>query len=291
MRYEGTVYRPPSEANSLLIQATIGCPHNKCTFCDMYKGTRFRLRPVNEIKADLWMARDHYGPWVRSLFLPDGNTIIMKTDDLVQIFEFARTLFPQLERITVYGAARFVDKKSPEDLKRLREAGLNRIHMGMETGDDVTLERVRKGTNSEQIIRAGTKVREAGIQLSEYYLVGIGGMDRTREHARESARVLSAISPDFIRLRTFVPLPNTPIYEEYQDGRFQLPSPHQALTEIRNLLQDLNADGSWVVSDHISNYWNITGQLPHDKEAMLAEIDQALTIPEDRFRPADLYNL
>jgi len=291
MRYEGTVYRPPSEANSLLIQATIGCPHNKCTFCDMYKGTRFRLRPLNEIKADLWMARDHYGPWVKSLFLPDGNTIIMKTDDLVQIFEFARTLFPRLERITVYGAARFVDKKSLEDLKRLREAGLNRIHMGMETGDDITLERVRKGTTSEQIIRAGTKVREAGIQLSEYYLVGIGGLERTVEHARESARVLSAISPEFIRLRTFVPLPSTPIYEDFLEGRFQLLSPHQALEEIRILLQHTNADGSWVVSDHISNYWNITGQLPHDKEAMLAEIDRAVTIPEDHFRPADLYNL
>jgi radical SAM superfamily enzyme YgiQ (UPF0313 family) len=215
----------------------------------------------------------------------------MKTDDLVQIFEFARTLFPQLDRITVYGSARFVDKKSPEDLKRLREAGLNRIHMGMETGDDVTLERVRKGSTSEQIIRAGTKVREAGIQLSEYYLVGIGGLDRTLEHARESARVLSAISPEFIRLRTFVPLPNTPIYEDYQEGRFQLLSPHQALEEVRNLLQDLNANGSWVVSDHVSNYWNVTGQLPHDKEAMLAEIDRAVTIPEDHFRPADLYNL
>lgn len=291
MRYEGTVYRPPSEANSLLIQATIGCPHNKCTFCDMYKGTRFRLRPVNEIKADLWMARDHYGPWVKSLFLPDGNTIIMKTNDLVQIFEFARTLFPHLERITVYGAARFVDKKSPEDLKRLREAGLNRIHMGMETGDDVTLDRVKKGSTSEQIIRAGTKVRKAGIQLSEYYLVGIGGLERTVEHARESARVLSAISPDFIRLRTFVPVPNTPLFEDYNEGRFQLLNPYQALEEIRNLLQDLEADGSWVVSDHISNYWNITGQLPHGKEAMLAEIDRAVTIPEEHFRPADLYNL
>ena len=125
------------------------------------------------------MARDHYGPWVRSIFLPDGNTIIMKTNDLVQIFEFAKTLFPRLERITVYGSARFVDKKSLDDLKRLKEAGLNRIHMGMESGDDVTLTRVSKGTTSEQIIRAGCKVHEAGIELSEYYLVGIGGVERT----------------------------------------------------------------------------------------------------------------
>jgi len=215
----------------------------------------------------------------------------MKTDDLVQIFEFARSIFPRLERITVYGSARFVDKKSLDDLKRLREAGLTRIHMGMESGDDVTLERVRKGTTSEQIIRAGTKVREAGIELSEYYLVGVGGLERTVEHARESARVLSAINPDFIRLRTLVPIPNTPLWEEYQEGRFQLLSPHQALEEIRLLLQELDVDGSWIVSDHISNYWNINGQLPGDRETMLAEIDRALTIPEEHLRPVDLYNL
>ncbi|NLB19217.1 MAG: radical SAM protein [Syntrophomonadaceae bacterium] len=291
MRYEGTVYRPPSEANSLLIQSTIGCPHNKCTFCDMYKGTRFRLRPLDDILEDIKMARDHYGPWINSMFLPDGNTIIMKTDALVQIFEFARAMFPQMERITVYGSARFVDKKSLEDLKRLKDAGLNRIHMGMESGDDVTLARVSKGTTAEQIIRAGQKVREAGIQLSEYFLVGIGGLDRTTEHARESARVLSAIAPEFIRIRTFVPIPNTPIYKDYTDGSFQVLSPHQALAEIRLLVENLDAPGSWVVSDHVSNYWNVHGQLPQDKEEMLAQIDHALTIPEHHFRSTDISNL
>jgi radical SAM superfamily enzyme YgiQ (UPF0313 family) len=137
LRYEGTVYRPPSEANSLLIQATIGCPHNKCTFCQMYKGTRFRLRPVHEIKEDLAMARDYYGDGIYSIFFPDGNTIIMKTDQLEEIFLYAKELFPRLQRITVYGSARYINKKSLADLQRLKAAGLTRIHTGMESGENV----------------------------------------------------------------------------------------------------------------------------------------------------------
>lgn len=288
MRYEGTVYRPPSEANSLLIQATIGCPHNKCTFCPMYKGTKFRLRPVSEILEDLDMARRYYGDWIRSIFFPDGNTIIMKTDDLIKIFDHAHSLFPNLQRITVYGSARYVSKKSSGELKRLQAAGLNRIHMGMESGDDVTLTRIQKGTTSEQIIAAGCRVRDAGIQLSEYYLVGIGGLDRTVEHATASARVLSLISPDFIRLRTFVPIPGTPLYQEWLTGQFKLLQPHQALREVRLLIENLDARGSILLSDHVSNYWNIQGQLPDDKGAMLEQINEALQIPEEYFRPAHI---
>ncbi|HEX3010553.1 MAG TPA: radical SAM protein [Syntrophomonadaceae bacterium] len=291
MRYEGTVYRPPSEANSLLIQATIGCPHNKCSFCSMYKRTRFRIRPVEDIKEDLLAARDFYGPNVGSLFFPDGNTIIMKTEQLLEIINYARELFPSLKRITVYGSARFVNKKSLEDLKRLKEAGLSRIHTGMESGDDITLRRINKGTSSTEIIEAGLKLKKAGIDTSEYYLVGIGGKDRWREHAMESARVLSEFSPDFIRLRTFVPVRHTPLYDEYQEGTFQLLSPHEALTEIGLFIANLNSEGSVVLSDHVSNYWDIEGYIPRDKERMLAEINQALTIPESRFRPADISRL
>jgi radical SAM superfamily enzyme YgiQ (UPF0313 family) len=257
----------------------------------MYKGTRFRLRPISEIKEDLKMAHDYYGDYVRSIFFPDGNTIIMKTEDLVQIFEYSRELFPFLERITVYGAARFVNKKSLAELERLHQSGLNRIHMGMETGDDVTLAATKKGTTSEEIISAGTKVRQAGIQLSEYYLVGIGGIERTREHALESARVLSAIKPEFIRIRTFVPVPNTPLFEDYNAGKFKLLSPHQALQEIRLLIENLDAEGSTIVSDHVSNYWNVTGLMNQDREKMLAHIDQAFKIEESRFRTSDSYLL
>lgn len=288
MRYEGTIYRPPSEANSLLIQATIGCPHNKCTFCPMYKDTRFRLRSVDDIKTDLRAARDYYGDHVRSIFFPDGNTIIMKTDDLVQIFQLAGQLFPHLQRITVYGSARYVAKKSAEDMVRLREAGLNRIHMGMESGDDVTLERICKGTTAEQIIDAGTKIKNAKIDVSEYYLAGAGGTDRTVEHAIESARVLSAFSPDFVRIRTVVPVPGTPLYQDYKSGNFHLLTPHEVLREIRLLVENMDVQGTVILSDHVSNYWNIQGRLPDDRQSMLDEIDHALTVDESRFRPNDI---
>lgn len=291
MRYEGTVYRPPSEANSLLIQATIGCPHNKCSFCSMYKETRFRIRDLTDIKEDLLAAREYYGEYIESLFFPDGNTIIMKTDQLLEMIRYAKELFPYMKRITVYGSARFVNKKSLADLLLLKEAGLTRIHTGMESGDDITLERIHKGTNAAEIIAAGLKLKQAGIDTSEYYLVGIGGKERWREHALESARVLSEFSPDFIRLRTFVPIPGTPIYQDYQEGIFQLLSPHEALKEIGLLIANLNCDGSMVLSDHVSNYWNIQGRIPDDREIMLEGIEKALAIPESRFRPAYLSQL
>lgn len=291
MRYEGTVYRPPSEAGSLLIQATIGCPHNKCTFCPMYKGTKFRLRPVEEIKEDLLAARDYYGEYINSLFFPDGNTIIMKTDQLVEILEYARSLFPHLERITVYGSARFVNRKSQEDIERLKAAGLTRVHTGMESGDDIVLERIKKGTTSEEIISAGKKLKAAGIDTSEYYLTGIGGLERTREHAINSARALSAFSPDFIRIRTFVPIPGTPLYEDWRSGSFTLLNPHQALEEIKLLIENLDCRNSIVLSDHVANYWDVSGLMPRDRGKMLMAIEQGLTMDESYFRPPHLSRL
>lgn len=290
MRYEGNIYRPPSEAGSLLIQATIGCPHNKCTFCSMYKGTRFKIRPVQEIKEDLLSAREHYGAFIESIFFPDGNTIIMKTDQLVEIFAYAHELFPQLQRITIYGSARFVNKKSQADLIRLHADGLSRVHMGMESGDDVTLQKICKGTTSAEIIEAGLKLKAAGIETSEYYLVGIGGRERWREHAKNSARVLSAFSPDFIRLRTFAPERDTPILAEIEAGTFEYLSPHEALHEVRVLIENLHCDNSMVLSDHITNYWNVHGLIPRDRDKMLAEIDRALQIDEARFRTPDLHH-
>ncbi|MGE5390734.1 MAG: radical SAM protein [Deltaproteobacteria bacterium] len=291
MRYEGTVYRPPSEAGSLLIQATIGCPHNKCTFCSMYKGTKFRLRSIEEIKEDLLAARDYYGEYVSSLFFPDGNTIIMKTDQLTDILEYARSLFPHLERITVYGSARFVNRKNQEEIRRLKAAGLSRVHTGMESGDDVVLERIKKGTTAEEITAAGKKLKAAGIDTSEYYLVGIGGLERSKEHALASARVLSSFSPDFIRLRTFVPIPGTPIYDDFQSGTFKLLSPYQALEEVKLLIENLDCQNSVVLSDHISNYWDVNGLIPRDRGKMLMALEQALSMEESYFRPPHLSRL
>lgn len=282
MRYEGVVYRPPSEAESLLIQATIGCPHNKCAFCKMYKQKKFRIRPVADVKEDLKMARDYYGPRVQSIFFPDGNTIFMKTDQLAEILSYAGELFPYLERMTVYGSAKVLKFKKPEELRRLREAGLTRIHSGMESGDDEVLRRIVKGFTSAEMIEEGLKVREAGIELSEYILIGIGGRDRTREHALESARVLNAITPDFIRIRTFMPYRGTPLYDEIQQGRFQMLSPHEAIAETKLLITNLEGPGQ-LFSDHISNFAWVNGRLPEDKPQMLENLEQLFTVPEKAF--------
>jgi radical SAM superfamily enzyme YgiQ (UPF0313 family) len=284
LRYEGMVYRPPSEANSLIIQATVGCPHNKCSFCVMYKGSRFRIRKVHEIKEDLDMARDYYGDAVRTVFFADGNTIIMKTGQLEEIFQYTRELFPHLERITLYGSARFIVLKTPQEFSRLREAGLSRLHSGMESGDDEVLKLINKGADAATVIKAGKLVMEAGIELSQYIVVGVGGRALSRQHAVNSARVLNEINPDFIRLRTFMPFPGASLHDLFRRGEFGLLTPHEALRETKLFIENLQGINSQLLSDHASNYWYVGGRLPEDKEQMLRELDHALTLDEKRFR-------
>ncbi|MEW5722801.1 MAG: radical SAM protein [Thermodesulfobacteriota bacterium] len=274
MRYEGTVYRPPSEAGSLLVQATLGCPHNQCLFCGMYKDKRFRIRPTAEVLGDLDEARTKLGAGIRSLFLPDGNSIIIKTRNLARILEHARENFPDLERITVYGSARFLALKSLEELKTLRRAGLSRIHLGLESGDDETLAAMKKGATSAETVAAGLKVREAGLELSAYYLVGLGGRVRLFEHALASARALSAMAPEFVRLRTYLPVPEAPLSRDILAGRFVLPSPFEALGELEILVTNLEA-ATLILSDHVSNHLNLTGRLPEDRPELLEEIQSA----------------
>lgn len=291
MRYEGTIYRPPSEAHSLLIQCTIGCPHNRCTFCGMYKDRQFRIRPVAEIKQDLASAREYHGEAVRSIFLPDGNTILMKTAELVEVLNCARELFPELSRVTMYGSAQFINLKTSAELSALHKAGLDRIHSGMESGDDITLKNICKGSTAAEIIAAGEKIIEAGMELSEYVLIGIGGLERTREHALESARVLNEINPQFIRLRTLIPIPGTPLYDDFCRGNFQLLGPHQALQETRLFIENLAVKGTGLYSDHHSNYAWVNGRLPTDRQKMIQAIDELLLLPESSFRPPAEGNL
>lgn len=285
MRYEGPIYRPPSEAESLLIQATVGCPHNKCTFCMVYKkGPAYRVRPVKEICEDIEEARVSCGKNIRSLFFPAGNTIAMPTGNLSSICRFAMDKFPGLQRITVYGSSRFVAKKGVGGLKNLREAGLTRIHVGLESGDDETLKRVKKGTTASEQIDAGRMAREAGIELSEYVILGLGGEERTQAHALATAEAINAIEPDFLRLRTLVPKINTLLLHEIRKGRFQLLSPHQVLCETRLLLENILCQ-TVLASDHYTNYLNLSGRLPEDKGRLLCEIDRALCSDESDFRP------
>jgi radical SAM superfamily enzyme YgiQ (UPF0313 family) len=284
MQYVGPIYRPPSEADSLLIQATIGCPHNKCTFCMVYKkGPPYSVRPVAEIKEDLKTARRVRGGRVQTLFFPAGNTIAMPTAELAEVCRYARNLFPQLERITVYGSSRYVYRKGPEELQKLAEAGLSRIHVGLETGDDHILKAIKKGTTASEQIQAGLWIKEAGIELSEYVILGIGGKDRSEEHALETASVLNAITPDFVRFRTFVPKINTLLLHQMRKGRFQMLSPHEVLLETRLLLDNLNCPTT-LYSDHYTNYLNLEGKMPDDKDRLLSSIDEALAWDESRFR-------
>lgn len=290
MRYEEPVFRPPCEAGSLIIQATIGCPHNRCTFCGMYKTKRYRARPVEEIKEDVLIARSIW-PDPPSVFLADGNTIAMRTRDLLEVLSFIRKTFPHTERISVYGGARFLKGRKVEELKALKEHGLCVIYMGLESGDDEVLRRVRKGVTSEDCIRAAWKVREAGITLSTYVLAGLGGRERTTEHAIRTAFVLNKMKPHFIRVRTLVILPGVPLFEEVRRGEFQECSPVEIALETRLLLENLEVDASFL-SDHISNYLPLYGRLPDDKESMIKSIDEVLSDPESPFlKPRIIYSL
>ncbi|MFO8088408.1 MAG: radical SAM protein [Desulfatiglandaceae bacterium] len=285
LKYEGPIYRPPSEAGSLLIQATVGCPHNKCTFCMVYKkGPPFRVRPVPEINAEMEQVAAEIGNRVRSLFFPAGNTIAMPTSELAEICARARELFPNLERITVYGSSQYIAAKGPSDLRILRESGLSRIHVGLESGDDEVLRRIKKGSDAAEHIRAGKCVREAGIELSEYVMIGIGGRERSREHAAATARVLNAINPHFIRIRTFLPKVNTLLLHQIRKGRFQMVTPHEALRETADILDGLSVT-SFVASDHYTNYVDIEGRMPEDKQRLLYLVRSALEKDESTFRP------
>jgi radical SAM superfamily enzyme YgiQ (UPF0313 family) len=285
MRYEGMVYRPPSEAGSLIIQATLACPHNRCAFCAMYKDRKFRVRPLDEIFEDLDMALEVYGPQrIRTIFLADGNTAVLPTAKLVAIGEAARKRFPGLKRITVYGSAKFLVKKSVEQWREVAEAGITRIHSGLESGDAETLAAIGKGVTPEQAALAYNHVEAAGIELSVYLMVGVAGRERWREHAIGSAEVLNQAPPDFVRLRTFVPAPRTPWHDRWQAGRLTLLSAHEALEETRLLLSRLEGPTT-LLSDHMSNFLDVHGRIPDDRDAMLAEIDAALRWPLERFRP------
>jgi radical SAM superfamily enzyme YgiQ (UPF0313 family) len=285
MQYEGPIYRPPSEAGSLLIQATVGCPHNRCTFCMVYKnGPRYRVRPLEEIEADIDEAAGTGGGRIETLFFPAGNTIAMKTDDLCRICRHAKRRLPKLRRITVYGSSQYVHRKGPEGLRRLAEAGLSRIHVGLESGDDETLRRIRKGCDSRTQIEAGIWVRKAGIELSLYVILGIAGIERTRRHAERTAAAINLIRPHFVRLRTFVPKVGTPLLEDLRQGRFSMIGPHGVLREAARLIEGIDVPTT-LASDHYTNYVDLSGALPGDRKRLLGEIEKHLKREEDRFRP------
>jgi radical SAM superfamily enzyme YgiQ (UPF0313 family) len=251
----------------------------------MYKERRFRVRPLEEVVEDLDTALEQYGPHrVRTIFLADGNTAVLPTEKLVAIGEAAKSRFPQLERITMYGSAKFLVKKSVEQWRRVAAAGITRIHSGLESGDAATLDAIKKGVTPEAAVEAYGHVMRAGIELSVYLMVGVAGAERWREHALGSAEVLNQAPPTFVRLRTFVPHPGTRWHDRWRDGGLTLLTAQQALQETRLLIETLEGP-TRLFSDHVSNFLDVRGRIPDDKPAMLAEIDEALDWPITAFRP------
>jgi radical SAM superfamily enzyme YgiQ (UPF0313 family) len=320
--FEQGPIRPPSEAYSLLLRMTRNCPWNRCEFCHTYKGKKFSLRAVEEVKKDIdtvqeivsevkalsWMhgfGGDITAPvvnlilqnasrypegfrsvslWLydggKTVFLQDANSLVLKTDQLVEILNYLKKTFPSIERITTYARAKTVSKKTVEELRNLYRAGISRIHIGLETGYNPLLQYMKKGVTAQEHMEAGKKVKESGISLSEYVILGLGGKGMWREHAVETARILNQINPDFIRVRTLKVLKAMPLHEKIENGEFVLLSDDEIVVEERLFIENLEGITSTFVSDHILNLLEeVQGKLPEDKNKMLSLIDRYLALP------------
>ncbi len=275
MHYEGNIIRPPSEADSILLQVTVGCSHNKCSFCGAYKGERFRIKPDALIMEDIDFAA-RYCQRQRRLFLCDGDALIIPQKRLLSILKAIEKRLPWVTRVGLYANAKSIKMKTPDELKQLKEHGLAIAYMGLETGDDVTLKKVRKGATSETMIRMGKKMREAGIRLSVTVILGIAGPDRSAIHARETGRVLSEIDPEYVGALSLMLYPAADLYHEYQSGRFRLLEPDEMLAELKIMIENTNMSKGLFHANHASNYLPIRARLPRDKEATLQLIDDAL---------------
>ncbi len=280
--YEGSIYRPPSEARSLIVQATIGCSHNKCTFCTMYKDKSFRIKTREEIARDLQIFRNSYS-YVERIFLADGDALLMRTDQLVDVLDEIKKLFPEVRRIGIYGRASNAILKSVEELKRLKDHGLGIVYIGIESGSDKVLDIVKKGINAENSIIAGQRIKEAGLQLSCMIISGLGGEKYLEEHAKESARVISAIKPDYLSLLTLLQDESSELYQDILNGDFRILSPEEVLYETKIFLENLELEGTVFRCNHPSNYVVLNGTLNEDKERLINTIDSALETK--KFRP------
>ncbi len=318
--FEQGPIRPPSEAYSLLIRVTRNCPWNRCTFCPVYKRGAFSLRPVDHVKKDIdsvgrhvealrqmsdgagqitrvdidtYMAQvsdserqafhaalNWFAGGMESVFLQDANSLILKPKDLVDVLRHLKQRFPWIARITSYARSHTVARISGDELKEIAEAGLNRVHIGMESASDDVLKLVKKGTDKAMQIKAGRKVIQAGMELSEYVMPGLGGRQLSEVHAMETADALNQINPHFIRLRTLA-IPNSvPLFADYDAGRFEKLTDYEAAQEILLFLQTLDGITSWIKSDHILNLFEeIDGKYPEDKDRMIRVVKTFLDMP------------
>ena len=275
VRYKGKVYRPPSEAYSLIIQVTYGCSHNRCAFCDMYDDKHFAMRPMEEIREDFEQARRVYRR-VERVFLADGDALMRKTDDLVQILGLIYGLFPECQRVTCYASPTSLQIKSEEELRLLREKGLKMVYMGLESGCDAVLERMDKGHTAAQIIAAGQKAGRSGLQLSVTAISGLGSRELWREHAVETAQAFNAMNPEYIGLLTLMVEPGTPLEKWVREGSFYVLKPVEVMQEMELFLQHIDSPGSVFRMNHASNYLTLKGTLNQDRERLLQQVRQGL---------------
>ena len=275
MNYEGNIIRPPSEANSILLQVTVGCSRNKCTFCGAYRGERFRIKPDSVIMEDIAFAAN-YCKRQRRVFLCDGDALIVSQKRLLKILIEIKEKLPWVTRTGLYANAKSLKMKRLDELKELKSHGLGIAYMGLETGDDITLKKINKGATSQDMILMGRKAKDAGIKLSVTVLLGIAGRRRSGIHADETARVLSAIDPDHVGALSLMLIPGTPMYEDYESGAFSLLEPDEMLKELRTMMAGANLSKCLFHANHASNYLPIKARMPRDKDATINLIDKAL---------------
>ena len=275
MHYEGMIIRPPSEANSILLQVTVGCSRNKCTFCGTYSGERFRIKTDDIIMQDIAFAARHCRRQ-RRVFLCDGDALVIPQKRLLQILTEIEKQLPWVTRVGIYANAKSLDMKTAGELAELRAHGIGIAYMGLETGDDVTLKKINKGADAEKMIRMGRKALAAEIKLSVTVLLGIAGRERSQIHARETGRVLSAIDPEYVGALSLMLIPGTPLHGDYEAGRFEMIEPIEMLAELRTMMAHTRLSRGLFHANHASNYLPIKARFPRDKEKVLELIDSAL---------------
>ncbi|MBP3486125.1 MAG: B12-binding domain-containing radical SAM protein [Oscillospiraceae bacterium] len=275
LHYSGNVYRPPSEAYSLIVQVTLGCSHNKCAFCNMYKDKKFEIVPIDQVMEDLRWARQTYSR-IQRIFLADGDALILPTEHLLRILTYIREEIPECERVAVYASPRSILGKTPEDLRTLRENGLSMAYLGLETGNEALLKKINKGVTVAQQIEAGRKLKDAGLTLSVTAINGLSGTEGWEEHAVDTAHALNAMCPDYIALLTLRIYTGTPMHRWVQEGSLTMPKPMELIRETHRFLQEIDCPGAVFRSNHASNYLVLAGTLNQDRERLIRQCEDAL---------------
>lgn len=282
MRYEGNIFRPFSEADSYLLQCTVGCSHNKCTFCGMYKDKKYRVRSLDDIKEDIKLAKAHYGD-LEKIFLCDGDAIDIETDILLEILAELKKTFPSLRHVGTYVGPGSVLKKSMSELSALRAAGLAKAYLGVETGDDRLLREINKGVGYADMLQAGLNLNNAGFNLSSMVLLGLAGKgERSKEHALATAKITNEMKPKYLAALTVTPVPGTILFNKVQKGEFQVLDPFETLEEMKIIFENITIDDLKFVGVHASNYLPVNGTLQRDKQKMLDTVNRVLETRDER---------